>query len=265
VSGDDLLPALERAAGDENADAMLVGGGDGTISAGAAVAYRTGMPLAVLPAGTMNLFARTLTVPLDLQEALEALAGGEVRAVDIATANDRPFVHQYSVGIHARLVRLRDSLTYRSRLGKMLASIRAISLAVSRPPRFTADIGTPRGLERRTTSGISVSNNPLAEGHIPHADKVDGGVLGVYVVEPMGTLKMARFCLSVLLGNWKGHPEVSETEVRRVRLQFPRRKRSAQAVIDGELVPLEAEVDIIIHPGALKVVWPAALTAEAVA
>lgn len=265
VSGAELLPELARAAEDETADALLVGGGDGTVSAAAAACFRTGTPLAILPAGTMNLFARSLQIPLDLQDALPALAGGIVRPADIATANGRPFVHQYAVGIHPRLVRLRESLTYRSRLGKIFASIRAISIAVSRPPRFDVEIGMARHSERRKASGVSVSNNVLGEGHIPHADEVDRGVLGVYVVKPMGAPAMARFCMRVLLGSWKASPLVSEDEVRRVSLRFPRRKSSAQAVIDGELIPLESRVDITIHPGALKVVRPAEAAAEAAA
>ena len=49
---------------------------------------------------------------------------------------------------------------------------------------------------------------------------------------------------------------VSETEVTAVTLRFPKRKRSAQAVIDGELVKLEPSVELAIRPGALRVVLP---------
>ena len=112
VEGKQLIAALERAVARKDVDVLLAGGGDGTISAAAEAAFRSGMPLAVLPAGTMNLFARSLHLPLDLPGALNAIATGEVRAVDIATANGKPFVHQYSVGIHTRLVRIREEMTY---------------------------------------------------------------------------------------------------------------------------------------------------------
>jgi diacylglycerol kinase family enzyme len=131
VSGREVDAALRKAATSKGVDAVMAGGGDGTISTAAGIAYETGMPLAVLPVGTMNLFARALKVPLVLEEALEAIAGGEVGAVDIATANDRAFVHQFGVGVHARLVRIRENLTYGSRYGKMLASLRAIAAAAS--------------------------------------------------------------------------------------------------------------------------------------
>jgi electron transport complex protein RnfE len=90
----------------------LLGAGSLTIWGDIAIKniHSNSIVLAILPAGTMNLFARAMKVPLVLEEALEAIADGEVGAVDIATANGRPFVHQFSVGIHARLVRIREKL-----------------------------------------------------------------------------------------------------------------------------------------------------------
>jgi diacylglycerol kinase family enzyme len=258
VAGKDLIAELVRAAEDPASQALLAGGGDGTISSAAEVCFRTGMPLAAIPAGTMNLFARSLKIPLNPEDAVKALAAGEMVGVDIATANGRPFVHQYSVGIHVRLVRIREGMTYGSRLGKIFASLRAIGLAVYRPPGFDAEIRTTRGVDIRRASGITVSNNLLAEGHIPHADSIDRGVLGVYVVEPMPAFELLKLCLQVLLGTWKEHPLVSEKEVTFVSLRFPRRKSSAQALIDGELVALEKLVDIQIHPRALNVIAPLA-------
>jgi diacylglycerol kinase family enzyme len=214
------------------------------------------MPLGVLPAGTMNLFARSLKVPLNLEQALRAIAGGERDEVDIATANGRPFVHQYSVGMHSRLVRIREGLPYKSRWGKMLASLRAVGEALSRPLVFDAEIRTSTGIEHRRATAIIVSNNVLGEGHVPYAEHVDGGVLGVYVVKPMPPLAAAKLALSVLIGTWKRHPLVSEREVDEVVLSFPHPKSSAKAAIDGELVPLDRRVELKVHGGALQVVVP---------
>lgn len=263
VAGKDLLPALETAARRDDADVLIAGGGDGTASAAAAVAFRAGITLAVLPAGTMNLFARSLHLPLDLPGALHAIATGTSRGIDIASANGRPFVHQYSVGIHTRLVRLREKMTYRSRMGKLMASAHAVMLAVRQPPVFQAEIRTSRGLECRQCSSIIVSNNPLAEGHIPHADVLDTGMLGVYVTPPMSSVTLARLSIDVIRGHWKSSPLVAEREVSEVSLSFPRKKSSALATIDGELVPLETRVDIKKMPRALTVLAPAAAVSTA--
>lgn len=256
VSGDKLQDALVAAVADPAVDVLIAGGGDGTISSAAAACFESGKPLAVLPAGTMNLFARSLGMPLDMHAALEAIASGELAEVDIATANGRPFVHQYSVGMHSRLVRIRNGLEYSNRLGKIFASIRAVGEALRRPLRFDAVIRTGTRIETRRATAISVSNNPLSEGHVPYAEVIDGGVLGVYVVRPMSALALLRLLLGLVFGNWKQHPLVAETEVKEVVLGFPRRKSSARAVIDGELVPLPAEVRISIHPRGLRVIRP---------
>jgi diacylglycerol kinase family enzyme len=262
VEGASLLAELERAAGE--AEMLLVGGGDGTVSAAAGVAFRSGVPLAVLPAGTMNLFARSLGVPLNLEQALAALAAGTVDAVDIATANGRPFVHQFSVGIHPKLVRLRQSLAYKSRIGKMLASARAALAAVARPPNFTAEIVTERGLERRRMAGLSVSNNPFEEGHLPRADALDRGVLGIYVVKPLSPWVLVKLAFGLLRGRFKSLPDVVDREAKAATVRFPRRKSGAVAVLDGELIALADRVDLKLHPRALKVVLPAPVAPVAV-
>jgi len=255
VAGPDVEAALRKAASSKGVDAVLAGGGDGTISTAAGIAFETGMPLAVLPVGTMNLFARALKVPLVLDEALEAIAAGEIGAVDIATANDRPFVHQFGVGIHARLVRIRENMSYGSRTGKMLASLRAIAAAAINPPQFEAEFHTRKGIEKRRVSGIAVSNNPLGDGQI-YADRLDAGVLGVYVAAPVSTSELLKLAVDVFLGTWRTSPMVSEKEVDEVTLHFPKRKRGAHAVIDGELIKLDRSVTLKAHPGALRVVLP---------
>jgi len=255
VDGKQVEKELEKAAREKGVGAIIAGGGDGTISAAAAIAFRTGTPLAILPAGTMNLFARAMKVPLVLEEALEAIADGEVGAVDIATANGRPFVHQFSVGIHARLVRIRENMTYRSRVGKMVASLRAIGAAAMNPPQFEAELHTSKGIERRMVSGIAISNNPLGDGLI-HADGLGRHVLGVYIAAPLGTFGLLRLALDVALGRWRESPLVSEKEIDEVTLHFPKRKRGAKAVVDGELINLDPAVRLEVHADGLKMVLP---------
>ena len=84
ASGDGMAEILEKTARRDDLDAMLAGGGDGTISAAAAVAWKNGMPLGVVPAGTMNLFARALKLPLDIWKVLDVLADGKIVDADIS-------------------------------------------------------------------------------------------------------------------------------------------------------------------------------------
>src|SRR5690606_17466987 len=108
VAGTEVGDALAKAARRRGVDVVMAGGGDGTISTAAAALMGTRKSLAVLPAGTMNLFARSLGLPLALEKAVEAIAQGRPHAIDVASANERPFVHQFSIGLHADLVEKRE-------------------------------------------------------------------------------------------------------------------------------------------------------------
>lgn len=257
VAGKDVEKALKAAANDPSVEAVVAGGGDGTISAAAAIAFKSNKPLGVLPAGTMNLFARALGMPLELDRALAAIARGEVDHIDIATANGRPFVHQFGVGIHARLVRIRNGMVYRSRLGKMLASLRAIMAAAINPPRFEVELHTEKGDRTITATGVAISNNPLDDSPVPVAETLNSGRLGVYVAHSVSTRELLNLTLDVMTGRWRANPAVSETEVRDLILRFPKRKRGTHAVVDGELIDLENAVDLQLHALALPVIRPA--------
>ena len=78
-AGSQIEKALKDAAANKNVDVILAGGGDGTISSAAAVAWKSGKALGVIPAGTMNLYARTIGIPLDIMDAASALAKGEIK------------------------------------------------------------------------------------------------------------------------------------------------------------------------------------------
>ncbi|WP_457300635.1 diacylglycerol/lipid kinase family protein [Phyllobacterium sp. P5_D12] len=256
VAGKSIVKALQKVAAEAGEHVLMAGGGDGTISAAADVAWKAKVPLAVLPAGTMNLFARALKIPLDLNVALESLASGTIQAVDISTANEESFVHQFSIGFQPQMIKLRNTLEYRSRWGKRLASIRAFAKAMGNPPRFAVRMvidGTPT---ERTVSAISISNNPYGSGVLPVPDKVDRGELGVYVAGGLTPGTILKLAFSVLTGSWRRNPDVDEILAKEVELHFPHLRRSAKATIDGELIPLPRDVKIVIHAGELQVLVP---------
>ncbi|MGN6550109.1 MAG: diacylglycerol/lipid kinase family protein [Pararhizobium sp.] len=263
VEGREVESALAEAAGRGDLDAIIAGGGDGTISTAAGICWKEGMPLGVVPAGTMNLFARSLKLPLDVEEVLEVLAAGTVRNADIASANGRAYIHQYSVGLHARMVRLRNSYRFSSRLGKMRASVRAAFNVMFDPPVFTAICEVNGVEEKARTSAISISNNHFGADPLLFAESLSGGELGIYIAGAMTPGSVAHLVFDILRGKLKESEVVSERGATHVVLRFPRLSRRANAVMDGELLPLEPEVSIRLHAGELKVLAPATPAGEA--
>lgn len=261
-SGKEIVPAMERAARRDDIDGIVAGGGDGTISAAASIAWKNGVALGVVPAGTMNLFARSLRVPLDIWQALETLAFGEVDHVDIASANGRPFIHQFSAGLHARMVRYRNAYTYRSRIGKMNASLRAAFGVVLNPPEFDVEFEAVGIRDRRRVSAVSVSNNPFGQNALLYADNLNSGELGFYTANPLRPLGVARLAIDMLRGRVRENVNVMVMHPAEVHLHFPKLRARANCVMDGELLPLARDVALKLHPGELKVLVKEGIAAQ---
>lgn len=261
-SGNEIVPAMERAARRDDIDGIVAGGGDGTISAAASIAWKNGVALGVVPAGTMNLFARSLKIPLDIWQALDVLAFGELDNVDIASANSRPFIHQFSAGLHARMVRYRNSYSYRSRLGKMRASTRAALGVVFNPPEFEVAFQAAGMQETRRVSAISVSNNPFGENALLYADNLRSGELGFYTAKPLKPLGVALLAIDMLRGKFRENDAVMVMHPAEVHLHFPKLRAKANCVMDGELLPLQRDVTVKLHPGELKVLVKQGLAAQ---
>src|SRR5687767_13298130 len=75
--------ATVRAARDSRPAALVAAGGDGTVSAAAAAVCGTSIPLGVLPLGTLNHFAKDAGIPIDLEKAVQTVADGHTRQVDV--------------------------------------------------------------------------------------------------------------------------------------------------------------------------------------
>ena len=256
VAGGEIVPALEKAAGERGVDGLIAGGGDGTISAAAGIAWKTGLPLGVVPAGTMNLFARSLRLPLDIWASLDALATGRVMEADIGTADGRPFVHQFSAGLHARMVRMRDAMTYASRAGKIAANVRASMNVMLDPPQFEVEFDADGHREHRRVSAINVSNNPFGDNSLMFSEELNSGHLGFYLTDPLRPSGAARLALDILRGRMRQNTAVTEMRARAVDLHFPKLHHKANCVLDGELMPLGRDVSIRLHPRELKVIVP---------
>ena len=99
--------------------------------------------------------------------------------------------------------------------------------------------------------------NLFGEGHLPYADRPDGGVLGIYVTVARQRSQILRYFLDVARGRWRDSPQVEIHEGERVVLTLLSRGGKRRCVIDGELLPLKRQTTIEIHKKVLKVLVPA--------
>lgn len=252
----DLIEALKKCAS-SGCDGIIMCGGDGSASAAASVLTGSDVAFGVLPGGTMNLYARSLGMPLDIIEAIEALASAEIRKADVGCANGRIFVHQFATGFQTRAVKLREKMDFGSKFSKMFASTKAIFNVTVNPPIYKLEMSLDGGqLQPVKSSLFAVTNNIFGVGHLPYADEIDGGKLGVYFSEPLSRLAAVKIIRDTVLGTLHDNEFVSTDTAEQVTLRFPKLKKSDQAVIDGELIKLEEQVDIKIMKQALRVLVP---------
>jgi len=270
---DELLPAIRDRAGAEvgclltteqdpgagqarqavadGAELVLACGGDGTVNACAEALAGTGVTMAVLPAGTGNLLARNLGIPLELPDALEIAFAGRDRPLDVLAAGDLRFLVMAGLGFDAALIRdtderLKERLGWLAYLGGFVRAIKR-----QRRTRFEIRLDDRPPMGRRAI-GVLVGNVGQLEAGItllPDAAP-DDGRLDVIVLAPR-----SGWDWPVLAGRILGRA-VRRSDVfsgRRVRISAD---RPVPFEFDGDYVGERTELDVSVLPGALLVRCP---------
>ena len=250
--------ALEAA--DEGARALAVAGGDGSVAAVAGVAVERGLPLAVVPTGTLNHFARDLG--LDLVRPLRALdafdAGRETR-VDVGRINGRLFINNVSLGVYAEML---GDPGYRG--DKLRVAQTKLRAAFSDPTlRRALRVTPPDGAPLESVVAVVVSNNPYEFSRwdgFGHRHRLDTGTLQISVLDA-GTLdELERLLAGTLLGAVELRSAIHHWTSQRLETGVP--GEVVRTGIDGEPIVLEAPLHFSVDPGALRVLLPVGLPAS---
>jgi diacylglycerol kinase family enzyme len=240
---------------DRKQSLLVVGGGDGTVGSVASVLAGSDVALGILPLGTLNHFAKDLGLPTELNAAMDVIASGEVRTVDVAEVNGRIFVNNSSIGLYPFLVARREAEQRRWGLSKLGAMGRALlaALRISFWQTVTISAGERRELQ---TPCVFVGNNFYDLAALGRRADVSAGELCVYVVKPQTRL-------GLLLLPWKIIFELTDpardVELFRLgSLEIRSRHRQMRVAADGEVLSLPTPLRYSIRPAFLHVVVPAA-------
>lgn len=253
-SGEEVVKLARRAVSGD-AQAVVVGGGDGTINAVASLLVGTTKALGVLPLGTLNHFAKDLRIPLDLEEAARTIIAGRTMRIDVGEVNDRIFLNNSSLGLYPSLVRQREMKQWLG-YGKWPAFLWA-ALAVLRRYPFLAVrlIVDGKGFATRTPFVFIGNNVYEMEGlSIGCRARMDAGVLSLYVTKRTGRWGLVRLGLRALfrrLRNAQDFVALTTTELR-----VETRRRHVRVSTDGEVAVMQMPLDYRVRPGALCVFVP---------
>lgn len=257
----DADPDLEladriRAALQSDADTIVAAGGDGTVTALATAIIDTDKSLAILPLGTANLLARDLGLPLDLEECVEELAHMRPLAIDVSEVNGTIFLHKAVIGMIPELAAGREHIRGQG-IGAWIGYARYFVRRIARARRFALEIATGDGQTRiERVQAIAVASNAYDEGlgRFFHRDKLDTGLLTIYVLRHLNIGDVFKLAMGMLAGRWRDYAGLDISTAKSVTIRS--RKRRLQVMIDGEVSSMEVPLQFKIYPRALTVLAP---------
>jgi diacylglycerol kinase (ATP) len=239
-------------------DAVVAVGGDGTVLQIASSLVGTQTPLAIIPAGTGNLLAGNLGIPLATDAAAANVARGRERRIDLGLlANGQLTAHfavAAGVGFDARVMRSTPS-GLKARLGKLAYVVNAVVVG-----------GTIRDVEQLVSVDGTTYEGPAAQIFVANFGQLTARVRPRWTVEPDdGLLDVFIAHMSgpvgAVLAAWEAFHPGQPRRAKRVRHLQGRHigvvSSSSQPVeIDGDLVS-RTPIEISVVPQGLSVLVPA--------
>jgi YegS/Rv2252/BmrU family lipid kinase len=247
-------PRQVRRAIRDGADLILVWGGDGMVRRCIDAVEDAGVDIAVLPAGTSNLFANHFGIPQDVHEAVRVALRGDRRRIDVGRFQDERFATMAGAGFDAAMIRGADDL--KRRLGR--AAYVVSGARNLRAEAFGARIKVDGALwyDGPATCVLVGNIGDLFAGVEVFPDaSVDDGLLDVAVMTAEGTLQVARTVVRTAVGDPQKSPFVRMTKARTMTVRLD---REVLYELDGGDRKKVRKFTVEVEPGAVTVRVPRA-------
>jgi diacylglycerol kinase (ATP) len=232
AGSDDAVDEAGRAAAAGCPDRLVVAGGDGSIGPVAVHAAANDRPLAVIPTGTANDFARALELPREIEAAARLAAGdARERPVDLLRAGERPFLNAASLGLSVLAAHRARPL--KRPLGPLAYAVGALRAGLTATPlrcRVTADGGQVFAGEAWQV--IVAGTGAFGGGS--ELDEADPGdrLVDVAVLEGGPRVALVRRAYGMRSGSLADQPGVHHARGRIVELELP---HATPFNVDGEV------------------------------
>ncbi len=242
----------ERAVRD-GVDAILVAGGDGMVNSIGSVLVGTSVALGVIPTGSGNGFARHFGIPLDISGAVHSLARAHRRAIDVGTANGRPFFVTCSMAWDAAIVRGFEAFPFRGIVPYVFAA--ASELIGYAPQSFEVSLDGGPAHSFLDPVIFTLANLTQYGGGAQIAPRArpDDGLMEMVVVLrqdlPLVLVNIARLFNGTL-------DHLPQVLTRRFRTLDIHRPKATPIQLDGELVEAGTDIEIRLLPKTLTVLVP---------
>lgn len=245
-----------EAACSSDAEIIVAGGGDGTISSVAALVANTDKKFGVLPLGTLNNFSKDLNIPQDINEAIAVIAGGHTTRIDLAELNGRVFINNSSIGLYPNIVRNRVQQQQRLGYGKWRAAFWATIRMFRVSPFLKIGLVVDGKFFIRKVPFLFVGNNRYEMDiyNIGRRPSLSEGKLSIYFLHRGGRLGVLRMLFRTLTGRIKQWRDFEEVLTDSITIQT--RRRYMNVAFDGEISAMATPLKYSIIPNALTVIVP---------
>ena len=247
-------PAHVQRALDEGAELLVAWGGDGMVQRCVDVLAGTDVALAIIPAGTANLFASNLGIPMDIEGAVAVALHGTRRRLDLGRFNGERFAVMAGAGFDAAMIRDAGDGGLKERLGRAAYVWTGSENLRSKP--FRADIKVDGAKwYKGKASCILLGNVGKLVGGLQAFDDAspDDGRLELGVVTAEGLLEWGRMIARAAVGTVDRSPFAQTTKARSVRVKL---SRKVLYELDGGDRKKVKSFKVKVEPGAVTVCVP---------
>ena len=255
LAGGEIVERARQAV-EQGAELMIVGGGDGSVSAAAGVLAGTDTRLGILPLGTLNHFARDLGIPLGLAQAAALIGRGQTRRIDVAEVNGRVFVNNSAIGLYPLMVIDRDLQQKRLGRSKRLAMLVASARTLARFNHYRLTLTVNEEQARVDTPLLFVGNNDyrIDLGAPGRRESLEDGRLSVLVMRKKTRRGLLAASVRALFNRTRRDDMVRLEDVQRLLVHS--RRSHLVISVDGEVESVTPPLDYRVLRGALQVIAP---------
>lgn len=230
---------------------VLACGGDGTVNETARALCDTGVPLGILPAGSGNGLARHIGLLIDPIEALKVIGERHIEDCDYCTANDRPFFCTFGVGFDAAVT---HKFSRQRRRGLLMYLKSAIDVFVSfSPERYSLTTDDRVLVDKAFLIACCNASQYGNNAFIAPSASIRDGLMDITVIHKSNPFAQALVGVDLMTGYIGKNALIDIIRVSHATIS---RDQAGVAHIDGEPVDMPEKIDVVCHPGGLRLFTP---------
>jgi len=243
-------PKRAKLALEEGADLVLVWGGDGTVQRCVDALAGSGVPIAIIPAGTANLFASNLGIPKDIAKAVRIGLHGERRPIDVGRINGERFAVMAGAGLDASMIRDADA-GLKDQVGRLAYLVTGARHLKDRSLDVRIQVDGTHWYQGKAACVLFGNVPDILGGVTAFADaRPDDGRLEIGIVTADGLLEWTRTLGRTAVGQVERSPFVDITSGTSFVVKLDRK---AAWELDGGDREATKRLEVEIEPGAITV------------